>query len=102
MKKYLYKIVFSKKVRLVYYWIGDLNLRLSELKSGEEGIVIKIDETGSVRRRIMDMGIVRGSKVKVICRAPLGDPMELEIRDYKLTLRRKEAEKIFIDINGGK
>ncbi len=80
---------------------GDLTLRLSELKSGEEGVVIKIDEIGSVRRRIMDMGIVRGSKVKVLCRAPLGDPMELEIRDYKLTLRRREAENIFVDTNGG-
>ena len=81
---------------------GDLTLRLSELKSGEEGVVVKIDETGSTRRRIMDMGIVRGSKVKVLCRAPLGDPMELEIRDYKLTLRRRDAENIFVEVNGGK
>jgi ferrous iron transport protein A len=49
----------------------------------------------------MDMGLVRGSKVKVVCRAPLGDPMELEIRDYKLTLRRKEAENIFVSTDGG-
>jgi ferrous iron transport protein A len=49
----------------------------------------------------MDMGIVRGSKIKLICRAPLGDPVELEIRDYKLTLRRKDAENIFVATNGG-
>jgi ferrous iron transport protein A len=49
----------------------------------------------------MDMGIVRGSTVKVVCRAPLNDPMELEIRDYKLTLRRKEADQIFVTLQGG-
>ncbi|XES76863.1 MAG: ferrous iron transport protein A [Candidatus Bathyarchaeia archaeon] len=76
-------------------------MRLSELKPGQEATVIKIQETGAVRRRIMDMGLIRGSKVKVVCRAPLGDPLELEIRDYKLTLRRKEAENILVSTDGG-
>jgi Fe2+ transport system protein FeoA len=46
----------------------------------------------------MDMGIVRGSKIKMIRRAPLGDPVEFEIRDYNLTLRKKEAELIYISL----
>jgi ferrous iron transport protein A len=73
---------------------------LSELKPGQQATVTKIEETGAVRRRIMDMGIVRGSTVKVVCRAPLNDPMELEIRDYKLTLRRKEADNILVTLQG--
>jgi len=48
----------------------------------------------------MDMGIVRGSKIKVIRRAPLGDPVEFEIRDYNLTLRKKEAESIYVSLEG--
>ncbi len=46
----------------------------------------------------MDMGLVRGAKIKIICRAPLGDPIELETHDYKLTLRRKDAENIVVDL----
>jgi ferrous iron transport protein A len=69
---------------------------LSELKPGQKGVVVKIEAVGPVRRRIMDMGLVRGSKVTVICRAPLGDPMEIEVRDYKLTLRKKDAENIIV------
>jgi len=48
----------------------------------------------------MDMGLVRGSKLQIICRAPLGDPIEIEIRDYKLTLRKKEAENIIVTEEG--
>jgi Fe2+ transport system protein FeoA len=44
----------------------------------------------------MDMGLVKGSKLQTICRAPLGDPIEIEIRDYKLTLRKREAENIIV------
>jgi Fe2+ transport system protein FeoA len=69
---------------------------LSELKPGQKGVVVKIEAAGPVRRRIMDMGLVRGSKVTVICQAPLGDPMEIEVRDYKLTLRKKDAENIIV------
>jgi ferrous iron transport protein A len=43
------------------------------------------------------MGLVRGSKIQIICRAPLGDPIEIEIRDYKLTLRKKEADNILVE-----
>ncbi len=72
-------------------------MRLSELKPGQKATITQIRETGPARRRIMDMGLVRGSKIKVICRAPLGDPIELEVLDYKLTLRKKDAENIFTE-----
>ncbi|MCW4018446.1 MAG: ferrous iron transport protein A [Candidatus Bathyarchaeota archaeon] len=71
-------------------------MRLSELKPGQQATVTKIEETGTARRRIMDMGIVRGSKVKVICRAPLGDPLEIEIRDYKLSLRKNDVQNVYV------
>jgi ferrous iron transport protein A len=71
-------------------------LRLSELKPGKKATITQIQETGPARRRLMDMGLVKGSKLQIICKAPLGDPIEIEIRDYKLTLRKKEAENILV------
>jgi Fe2+ transport system protein FeoA len=71
-------------------------LRLSELKAGKKATITQIQETGPARRRLMDMGLVKGSRLQIICRAPLGDPIEIEIRDYKLTLRKREAENIFV------
>jgi ferrous iron transport protein A len=75
-------------------------LRLSELKPGKKATITQIQETGPARRRLMDMGLVKGSKIQIICRAPLGDPIEIEIRDYKLTLRKKEAENIIVMEDG--
>lgn len=77
-----------------------MELRLSDLEPGQKGVVVKIKGSGTTRRRIMDMGIVRGSKIKVIRRAPLGDPVEFEIRDYNLTLRKREAENIYVSLEG--
>ena len=73
-------------------------LRLSDLQPGQQGIIQRITGNSATRRRIMDMGIVRGSKIKVIRRAPLGDPVEFEIRDYNLTLRKREAETIYVSL----
>jgi len=75
-----------------------MELRLSDLEPGQKGVVLSIKGSGATRRRIMDMGIVRGSKMKVIRRAPLGDPVEFEIRDYNLTLRKKEADSILVSL----
>ena len=74
--------------------------RLSDLEPGQEGKVVRIEGRGATRRRIMDMGIVRGSTVKVIRRAPLGDPVEFELRDYKLSLRKREAENVYVSMEG--
>jgi len=71
---------------------------LSELKIGEEGIVIKINAKGALRRRIMEMGIIHGSKITVKGFAPLGDPMELSIKGYKLSLRKTEASDIIVEL----
>lgn len=71
-------------------------MTLKELKPGEEGIVISLGNKGPVRRRMMDMGVTPGTKVKVIKVAPLGDPIEVNIRGYELSLRKDEAKQIEI------
>jgi ferrous iron transport protein A len=75
-----------------------MELKLNDLEPGQKGVVVSIKGGGVTRRRIMDMGIVRGSEIKVIRKAPLGDPVEFEIRDYNLTLRKKEAELIQVSL----
>ena len=69
-------------------------MKLSELKTGERGVVVKVYGHGGFRKRIIEMGFVKGSKVKVILNAPLRDPIEYEIIGYKVSLRREEAAKI--------
>ena len=65
---------------------------LKEVKCGQTVKVKKIEGVGAVRRRIMDMGITKGSEVYVRKVAPLGDPIEVNIRGYELTLRKLDAE----------
>ncbi len=69
-------------------------MKLSELKTGEKAVIVKVHGHGSFRKRIVEMGFVRGSKVRVILNAPLKDPIEYEIIGYKISLRREEADKI--------
>lgn len=70
---------------------------LNDLKPGEEGLIRKIRLDGSLSRRLLDMGITKGSAVKVKKVAPLGDPMEIRIRGYNLTLRKEEAKGILLE-----
>ena len=69
-------------------------MKLSELGTGERGVIVKVSGHGGFRRRIREMGFVRGNKVKVILNAPLRDPIEYEIIGYKISLRRAEASNI--------
>jgi ferrous iron transport protein B len=71
-------------------------MRLSELKTGEKAVVVKVLGYGGFRRRIMEMGFVRGQEVTVILDAPLKDPIEYHIMGYDISLRRKEAEMIVV------
>ena len=69
---------------------------LRDLKTGENGTVVKVSGTGPDYRRILDMGVVKGAKIKVERVAPLGDPIEVKIKGYHLSLRRLEASCIYI------
>ena len=69
-------------------------MNLSELTNGQEGVIVKVKGHGAFRKRIIEMGFVRGKKVTVIKNAPLKDPIEYKIMDYKVSLRRSEARLI--------
>jgi ferrous iron transport protein A len=71
-------------------------MTLNELKPGQGGKVISIGEKGPMRRRLMEMGVTPGIDIKIIKVAPLGDPMEVNIRGYELSLRREEATQIIV------
>ena len=70
---------------------------LKDLAIGTSGVVKKITVTGPLKQRLLDMGITKGTKVKVIKIAPLGDPIEIELRAYNLSVRKSDAETIEID-----
>lgn len=72
---------------------------LSELSPGERGTVAKIHGNGPIQRRIIDMGVVPGSKVEVQKFAPLGDPMEVKVMGFNLSLRKIEAKNIEIQVS---
>ena len=67
---------------------------LKDVKVGRTATVVKLHGDGPVRRRIMDMGITRGVEIYVRKMAPLGDPMELSVRGYALSLRKADAEMV--------
>lgn len=69
-------------------------MRLSDLNTGEQGVIVKVNGHGSFRKRLIEMGFIAGKKVTVVLNAPLKDPIEYEILGYKLSLRRSEAEQI--------
>ncbi len=75
-----------------------VEMRLSELKPGETGVVTKILGHGAFRKRVMEMGFVRGREVRVILNAPLQDPVKYALMDYEVSLRRAEAELIEVDL----
>ncbi|HET7322513.1 MAG TPA: FeoA family protein [Longimicrobiaceae bacterium] len=70
---------------------------LAELQPGERGKVTRVEAEGDAARRLMDMGLIRGTTVEVVRRAPLGDPMEVKLRGFMLTLRRSEAEQVMVE-----
>ncbi len=70
---------------------------LKDVKVNETAIVVKLHGDGPVRRRIMDMGITKGVEIYVRKVAPLGDPMELNLRGYELTLRKADAGMIEVE-----
>ncbi|WP_283609588.1 FeoA family protein [Faecalispora anaeroviscerum] len=70
---------------------------LKEVRLGETVTVVKLHGTGAVKRRIMDMGITKGAQVFVRKVAPLGDPIEVKVRDYELSLRKADAELIEVE-----
>ena len=93
-------------------WLGDFQGRLrkrrsegeertmislDELKPGGKGKIVRVGGAGAVRRRIVEMGVVRGTPIEVIKVAPLGDPIEVKVKGYNLSLRKEEAAAITVE-----
>ena len=74
--------------------------KLSEFKIGESGIIKIVNGEGRIRRRLFDMGITPGADVYLRKKAPLGDPIEITIRGYELTLRKEEADLVTLKWEG--
>lgn len=73
-------------------------ITLDQLPLGEPGVVVRIGGEKSLRRRLLDMGMVPGETITITKVAPLGDPLELEVKDYQLSLRKNEASHIVVEV----
>ena len=76
--------------------------KLDEFKVGETGLIVKVEGEGRVRRRLFDMGVTPGAKVYLRKKAPFGDPIEINIRGYELTLRKSEAQLVVLEMEESK
>jgi ferrous iron transport protein A len=74
---------------------------LNEMQPREKGKIVRVGGRKSMRRRLMDMGVVAGAEVVLLRVAPLGDPVEIKIKGYDLALRREEAADIRVEMEGG-
>lgn len=70
---------------------------LNNLKVGDSGTIKRIKAKGNLKKKLLEMGITKGSEVKIVGKAPLGDPIEINIQGYNLSLRKKEAENIYLE-----
>ncbi|MFZ5569728.1 MAG: FeoA family protein [Thermodesulfobacteriota bacterium] len=73
-------------------------MQLSEMKEGQRGVITRIGGNGPLRRRILEMGMLKGTEVYVEKYAPLKDPVELIVKDYHVSLRVEEAAQISVDL----
>ena len=76
-------------------------IRMRNMSDNQAGIVRKISVSGEMGRRIRDMGLVKGTAIKITGRAPLYDPVAIKLRDYTLTLRNNEADFIEVEVDDG-
>ena len=74
--------------------------RLDEFKIGETGLVKLVNGEGRFRRRLLDMGVTPGTIIFLRKKAPLGDPLEITLRGYELTLRKDEAQLVVLEVEG--
>ena len=72
--------------------------RLDQFKVGETGLIKRVDGEGKFRRRLLDMGVTPNTKVYLRKKAPFGDPLEITLRGYELTLRKDEAKLITLEM----
>ena len=71
---------------------------LSDMEPGQGGMISKVGGSGPIRRRLLDMGLVLQAEIKVERVAPLGDPIEIKIKGYHLSLRKEEAANVYVEV----
>ena len=93
------KIIIKSDIILLIIIIKtyEANMTLRELKTGQSATVTVVGGEGALRQHFLDMGIIPGTRVVLTKFAPMGDPMEIEIRGYELSLRKEEAERIEVE-----
>ena len=72
--------------------------KLSELEPGEKGTIVKVQGSGALRRRLLDMGLIRGAEIEMVRKSPLGDPLEFLVKGYNLSLRKRECENVYVEV----
>lgn len=75
-----------------------MQITLDKLKINQKGTIVAVKGQGVTRRRLFDMGVTPGALVTLIKLAPLGDPLEVNIRNYELTLRKDEAKNVILEV----
>jgi Fe2+ transport system protein FeoA len=70
---------------------------LEQLNKGQSGVIVRMNVTGEIKRRLLDMGLVKGTSIMVERVAPLGDPIEVKVKGYMLSLRKEEAKNIEVE-----
>ena len=71
-------------------------MTINDLKIGQEGVILTVGGEGALRLRFLDMGLIPGTKVMLQKIAPMGDPIQIRLRGYELTIRREDAAKIVL------
>ncbi|MBN1850212.1 MAG: ferrous iron transport protein A [Deltaproteobacteria bacterium] len=74
-------------------------IRMREMSDNQKGIIMKITTNGEMSRRMREMGLVHGTSILIMGRAPLKDPVAVKINDYTLTLRNNEADHIMVEVD---
>lgn len=74
-----------------------MDVKLSDLQAGEQAVVREMPKVGSAFLRLREMGLLAGTRFHLVRRAPLGDPIEIKVRGYHLSLRKTEAEQIAVE-----
>ncbi len=75
-------------------------MTLDQIKPGDGGVIVSVGGEGALRRRLLDMGLTPKTTVRVRKVAPMGDPLELSLRGYLLSIRKEDAAKIEIEVSG--
>jgi len=71
---------------------------LDQLRPGQKARILAVEDQGMLSQRLMEMGLLEGEEVELLAIAPLGDPVEIRLRDYRLSLRRNEASRVRVEL----